>query len=36
MTVMVSPRRVPVRSISRPNTLWPIVYATRKAIARFA
>src|SRR5215469_8306605 len=31
-TLRLSPRRVPSRSISLPRTVWPIVYATRKAI----
>src|ERR1700693_5780892 len=35
-TLIVSPRRVPTRSIHRPQTVCPIVYATRNAIAIFA
>src|SRR6476469_2210883 len=27
-TAKVKPRRVPILSISRPNTVWPIAYAT--------
>jgi len=35
-TLMVSPRRVPTRSINRPQTVCPMEYATRNAIAIFA
>src|SRR5579863_4345386 len=33
ITVRVRPRRVPMRSMSRPNTLCPMEYAMRKAMA---
>src|SRR5579863_8788532 len=36
MTVRVRPRRVPMRSMSRPNTDCPMEYATRKAMAMLA
>ena len=32
MTVTVSPRRVPTRSMMRPETVCPMEYATRKAM----
>src|SRR6202790_917067 len=35
-TLIVSPRRVPTRSINRPQTLCPMEYATRNAIAILA
>jgi hypothetical protein len=35
-TLSDRPRRVPIRSISRPRTVWPIEYAKRKAITRYA
>src|ERR1700745_1707473 len=31
-TVIVKPRLVPTRSIRRPQSVWPIEYAKRKAI----
>src|ERR1700732_602278 len=36
MTVIVSPRLVPIRSISLPNTVCPTEYATRKEITILA
>src|ERR1700689_1444664 len=36
ITGSVSPRGVPMGSMRRPNTVCPIEYATRKAIAMFA
>src|SRR5580658_6905268 len=36
ITVRVRPRRVPMRSIRRPNTVCPMEYATLKASAIFA
>src|SRR6266853_619382 len=36
MIEMVSPRRVPILSMNRPQIDWPNEYATRNAIRRFA
>src|SRR5579863_364015 len=36
ITVSVRPRRVPIRSMRRPNPVWPMEYATRNAIAILA
>src|SRR5690348_2803472 len=36
ITEIVSPLRVPSRSISRPHTLCPMAYATRNAITILA
>src|SRR5947207_2728375 len=33
VTLMVRPSLVPRRSICRPQTVWPMVYAARNAIA---
>src|SRR5437764_1350454 len=35
-TVIVRPRRVPIRSTTRPHTVWPTEYATRNAITTSA
>src|ERR1700747_1392727 len=32
VTLMVNPRRVPTRSIWRPQTVWPTEYARRNAM----
>src|SRR6185369_7664881 len=36
ITVIVRPLRVPIRSIKRPDTVWPTEYATRNAITTVA
>src|SRR5580692_6718499 len=35
-TVMVKPRLVPTRSIRRPQRVWPMEYAARKAMTMAA
>src|SRR5438128_2646931 len=35
-TVKLRPRLVPNRSMSRPNTVWPMEYAMRKPMSRLA
>src|ERR1700746_2671802 len=35
-TEMLSPRRVPTRSMNLPHAVWPTAYAMRKLISRFA
>src|SRR5215471_1939224 len=35
-TEMLSPRRVPTRSMNLPQSVWPNVYAMRKPITRVA